>query len=170
MTTDPSKIDQQRDLYGEPVGDLVRRVMERLGLTQSAVASVLGLSPAMLSQLMSGQRVKIGNPQAVARLQSLLTLAEEAAALTRDATARRLDEIRDSRATLTTTQVATTTSTDPAAMVRTVLRAVASGRDLERAADALDDVVPELAEVIRVYGSGSAQDAERHLASIAHLL
>lgn len=169
MATDPNKIDEQRDLYGEPIGDLVRRVMDRLRLTQGAVASVLGLSPAMLSQLMSGRRVKIGNPQAVTRLQSLLTLADEAASLTHDDTTRRLDEIRDSRSTLTTSQVTTKTA-DPATAVRTVLRAVASGRDLERAADALDDVVPELADLIRAYGTGSAQDAERHMASIAHLL
>lgn len=169
MATDPSKIDQQRELYGEPIGDLVRRVMDRLTMTQAAVASVLGLSPAMLSQLMSGRRVKIGNPQAVTRLQSLLTLADEAASLTRDETTQRLDEIRQSRSTLTTTQTSTT-PTDPAALMRTVLRAVASGRDLERAADALDDVVPELADLIRAYGTGSAQDAERHMASIAHLL
>lgn len=170
MATDPTKIEEQRGLYGEPVGDLVRRVMEQVGLTQSAVASVLGLSPAMLSQLMSGHRVKIGNPQALARLQSLLALADEASSLTRDATTQRLDEIRQSRGTLTTTQMSTTATPDPATVVRTVLRAVASGRDLERAADALDDVVPELAEVIRAYGTGSAHDAQRHLASIAHLL
>lgn len=170
MTTDPGKIEEQRSLYGEPVGALVRRVMEQVGLTQSAVASVLGLSPAMLSQLMSGHRVKIGNPQALARLQSLLALADEASSLTRDVTTRRLDEIKQSRATLTTTQMSTTAAPDPAALVRTVLRAVASGRDLERAADVLDDVVPELAQLIRAYGTGSPRDAARHMASIAHLL
>lgn len=170
MSTETAKIEQQRELYGEPVGDLLRRVMQCLALTQSAVASVLGVSPAMLSQLMSGHRVKIGNPLALARLQSLLALADESPALTGDVITHRLEEIRQSRATLTTTQMATTSASDPALVVGKVLRAVASGRDLERAAAALDAVAPELAEVIRAYGTGTTQDARRHLASIAHLI
>jgi len=166
---DADKLVQQRHLYGEPVGVLVRRITVALDLTQSAVSRVLGLSPAMLSQLMSGQRVKIGNPLALARLQALLALAEEAPRLTRPAVEQRLEEIRASRAQLTTSTALATTS-DPGGLVRGVLRAVASGRELEQAAQALDAVSPALAEVLRVYGTGSDDDAARHLASVAHLL
>lgn len=84
---------------------MIRLVTDGLGLTQSGVARALGLSPAMLSQLVRGQRVKIGNPLAVARLQALLTLADEAPRLTLQKVTRRLAEVGQSRATLTTGQM-----------------------------------------------------------------
>lgn len=161
---------EQRRLYGEPVGDLVRRVMHGLGLTQGRVAGVLGLSPPMLSQLMSGQRVKIGNPQALSRLQAMLTLTDEAPRLTADEVAQRLGEIRDATSALTTSQLATTPPADTADLVRRLLHAVASGRELDAAAHALEQVAPGLADLVRIYGTGSRDDAARHLAAVAHLL
>jgi len=68
-------LQQQTELYGEPLGELVRRVAGPLGLTQGALAQVIGLSAPMLSQLMSAQRVKIGNPAVLSRLQALDELA-----------------------------------------------------------------------------------------------
>ncbi len=164
------KIEQQRRLYGQPLGDLVRQVTGRLGLTQARVADILGLSPAMMSQLVGGHRVKIGNPQAVARLQTLLALADEAPALSGEAVAGRLDEIRASRPGLTTGQMTATAGADAAETVRRVLRAVASGRELDAAARRLDDTAPALAELLRVYGTGTPDEAARHLQEIAHLL
>lgn len=167
--TETEKVAEQRRLYGESIGVLVRRVVSALGLTQARLAEVLGLSPAMLSQLASGQRVKIGNPLAVARLQSLLDLAEEAPQLTREGVARRLDEIGTSRTALTTGQLPAT-RVEPADLVRRVLHAVASGQELDRAARALADSAPDLAELLRVYGTGSPEDARRHYDAIAHLI
>ena len=163
------KVAQQRQLYGEPVKELVRRVTDTLGLTQSAVAGVLGLSPAMMSQLVHAQRVKIGNPVAVARLQALLGLADEAPTLTRQDLQDRLATIREARAQLTnpSRELAERPTSE---VVRRMLRAVASGRELERAAEALDEISPGLAEVVRVYGTGSPAEAARHLESLAHLL
>jgi hypothetical protein len=71
-------LQQQTELYGEPLGELVRRVAGPLQLTQGALAQVIGLSAPMLSQLMSAQRVKIGNPAVVTRLQALDELAHQA--------------------------------------------------------------------------------------------
>ncbi|MGW1346327.1 hypothetical protein ACWCOV_35100 [Kribbella sp. NPDC002412] len=68
-------LQQQTELYGEPLGELVRRVVGPLGLTQGGVAQVIGMSAPMLSQLMSAQRVKIGNPAVVSRLKALDDLA-----------------------------------------------------------------------------------------------
>jgi transcriptional regulator with XRE-family HTH domain len=68
-------LQQQTELYGEPLGELVRRVLAPLGLTQGALAQVIGLSAPMLSQLMSAQRVKIGNPAVLSRLHALDELA-----------------------------------------------------------------------------------------------
>ena len=62
---------RQRELYGAPLGDRVRRLTAGLGITQGRLAQTLGVSPAMLSQLASARRVKIGDPAVLARLQLL---------------------------------------------------------------------------------------------------
>lgn len=164
-----AKVAQQRQLYGEPIGELIRRVIDALGISQAAVARVLGLSPAMLSQLMNGQRVKIGNPLAVARVQRLLALAEEAPRLSPQVVGDRLEQIRESRAQLTTNQF-DIQRTDVVKALRRILGAVASDSEREAAARALDEVAPGVAEFVRVYGGGSREEAERHLRSIEHLL
>ena len=53
-------VAQQREWYGEPLGDRVRRLVVAFDVSQAQLAEVLGLSPPMLSQLMSGRRGKIG--------------------------------------------------------------------------------------------------------------
>ena len=60
--------DRQRELYGAPLGERVRRLTGLLRISQARLARALGLSPAMLSQLASGRRVKIGDPAVLARL------------------------------------------------------------------------------------------------------
>jgi hypothetical protein len=62
---------RQRELYGAPLGDRLRRLIAELGITQGRLAQTLGVSPAMLSQLASARRVKIGDPAVLARLQLL---------------------------------------------------------------------------------------------------
>ncbi|MGI8799038.1 MAG: helix-turn-helix domain-containing protein [Pseudonocardia sp.] len=68
----------QRELYGEPLGDRLRRLQAALAVNQARLAEALGVSPTMLSQLISGRRVKIGNPVVLARL---VLLDERARAL-----------------------------------------------------------------------------------------
>lgn len=165
MTSGADRIEQQRELYGEPIGDVVRRVADALRLSQSAVSRALGLSPAMLSQLMSGHRVKIGNPLVVARLQALIALADRAAGLDEPELARSIEEIRESRSTLTTSQVVVSPAPDAAATLRDLVRTVASDDEIAEAARALESVAPGLAELVRVYGAGSVEDARRHLAA-----
>ncbi|ODT97503.1 MAG: hypothetical protein ABS81_30055 [Pseudonocardia sp. SCN 72-86] len=63
--------ERQRELYGAPLGERVRRITGGLGITQGRLARALGLSPAMLSQLVSGRRVKIGDPAVLGRLMLL---------------------------------------------------------------------------------------------------
>ena len=162
------KIEEQRRLYGEPIGTLVRRVTAGLDLNQARVAQILGLSPPMLSQLVSGHRVKIGNPLALARLQRLLVLVEDAPALPGDVVQRRLEEIRTHHGTLSTSQFVHVT--EPTETIRRALRAVASGQELDRAAEVLAKVAPGLAELVRVYGTGTEADAARHFASISHVV
>ncbi|MCE0766542.1 hypothetical protein LWC35_27085 [Pseudonocardia kujensis] len=60
--------ERQRALYGTPLAERVHRMTRVLGVTQGALAATLGMSPAMLSQLVSAKRVKIGDPAVLARL------------------------------------------------------------------------------------------------------
>lgn len=63
--------DRQRELYGAPLGDRVRRLTTGLGISQARLARTLGISPAMLSQLVSARRVKIGDPAVLTRIRLL---------------------------------------------------------------------------------------------------
>lgn len=63
--------ERQRELYGAPLGDRVRRLTTGLGISQARLARTLGVSPAMLSQLVSARRVKIGDPAVLARLMMI---------------------------------------------------------------------------------------------------
>ena len=62
---------QQRALYGMPLSERFGAVMRDYGLSQRELAGVLGLSAPMLSQLISAQRIKIGNPAVYERLVML---------------------------------------------------------------------------------------------------
>lgn len=162
-------LTQQRELYGAPLGDTVRSVTTTLGISQAAVARTIGISAPMLSQLASGERIKLANPQAVERLHSLLELARRVAAgLPQERVAAQLAEIeQDHTGTLTR---ARDQGADPPAQFSRLLRAVASGRELAAAADLLRLEHPALAEVLRVYGTGAPRDAAAHYATIAALM
>ncbi|MDN5919644.1 MAG: hypothetical protein L0I76_31855 [Pseudonocardia sp.] len=75
MTGDQSDItanrERQRELYGAPLAERVPRLTGALGVTQATLAATLGMSPAMLSQLVGGRRVKIGDPAVLTRLMVL---------------------------------------------------------------------------------------------------
>jgi transcriptional regulator with XRE-family HTH domain len=164
-------MELQRGWYGEPLGDLFRRLIADLGLNQVRLAGVLGLSAPMLSQLMSGQRAKIGNPAVVQRLQALQELAFQVAegGIGSMEAAARMDEIRESAGTSvlsTTHSLSGTGAAAPARQVvrgmQTVLRSVASAGEIEAAAHALAPTYPHLAEFLRVYGGGRTGDAVAH--------
>lgn len=168
--------EQQRGWYGEPLGELFRKVIAGLGLNQARLAKVLGLSAPMLSQLMSGQRAKIGNPAVVQRLQSLRELAAEVAdgTVTSAEAASRMEEIRgsagsgllDTGSTQSTGQGTWARQTVPTRRVvreiQSLLRSLSSAEDLRNAADTLAADHPELAEFLRVYGAGRTDGAVLH--------
>jgi DNA-binding transcriptional regulator YiaG len=64
-------LERQRALYGAPLGERIGRLTTALGISQGRLARTLGLSPAMVSQLASGRRCKIADPDVLARLQLL---------------------------------------------------------------------------------------------------
>jgi transcriptional regulator with XRE-family HTH domain len=161
----------QTEWYGEPLGDRFRRLLDRLGLPQSGLAHVLGLSPPMLSQLMSGQRAKITNPAVLNRLLAVEELARDPTlpSLSSDEIAQRLSRIHDESATTATGIRVAPTSQVPtggasARALQTLLRSVASAAEIEAAAALLDAEFPDLAELLRLYGNGRTAEAEAHFA------
>ena len=159
---------QQIDLYGEPLGDLVRRIGSALGLTQARLAETIGLSAPMLSQLMSGQRVKIGNPAVVSRLQALDDLFDRVAeqGLENIQLTAELEEIKASTGAFTKS-VPTANITRPAARtvvreIQDLLRSVASADEIQRAAGQIVADSPGLAEFLLAYGAGRTDDAVAH--------
>jgi predicted transcriptional regulator len=166
---------QQVEIYGEPLAHLVGRVSASLGLSQARIAGLLGLSQPMLSQLVNAQRVKIGNPVAVQRLQELVALAGEVAAgRVQPAEAEaRLTDIGNQARVVTGTTTSSIRAVPPAVaarMIQGLLRAVADAGELQDAAAAIEQQHPEVAELLRVYGTGRTQDAIAHFESYAHLV
>lgn len=83
-----STIEQQRAIYGTSLAERFGAVMQSYALSQRSLARVLGLSAPMLSQLMGGRRIKIGNPAVYGRLVMLEARAGEA---DRDAVLRQVE-------------------------------------------------------------------------------
>jgi hypothetical protein len=152
---------RQRELYGAPLGDRLRRLTAQLGITQGRLAQTLGVSPAMLSQLASARRVKIGDPAVLARLQLLDRRCAAGPPRGRGAVDALLIEVAGTQLHWTGADVPDADRADPRPTVsgRTVgaarstpadaLRAVAPPARLAAAAAALAPAFPELAEVLR---------------------
>ena len=161
----------QREWYGESLGERFRRLIEVLGLSQSRLAAVLGLSAPMVSQLMSGHRAKIANPLVVTRLQAVQELAEQVVNRTVDPieVPARLEQIRALAATTTTRSTAAAAAPSPHRVVREIqalLRALASADELIAASGMLAGAHPELAEFLRLYGAGRTDDALAHYEAV----
>jgi transcriptional regulator with XRE-family HTH domain len=129
----------QRRLYGEPLGDRLRRLLGALDVSQTVLAVALGVSSPMLSQLMSGRRVKIGSPAVLGRLLLLeQRIAAGDAGRGPEAVARLLAEVRE-------------------AELRNdydLLRTVAGPEELAAAAATLDPGFPSLAGLLRRAAAG----------------
>jgi predicted transcriptional regulator len=52
--------ERQRELYGAPLRTIVYRVLEAYGVSQARLAATVGISPAMLCQLIYAKRVTLG--------------------------------------------------------------------------------------------------------------
>ena len=135
---------------------------------------MLGLSAPMLSQLMSGQRAKIGNPAVVQRVQALQELAGQVAdgSVSAAEATDRMEEIKKTAGGSVLNNTAQTTSSTGATTVRRVvreiqslLRSVSDAGEIIDAATSLTATHPELAEFLRVYGAGRTSDAVAHYES-----
>jgi hypothetical protein len=97
-------VTRQVDLYGLTWADRLHRLMAAYRLTQARLAAVIGLSAPMVSQLISGQRVKISNPAVYARVVRLEELAGSPGVAAGDPAeiARVLADVTSTAPTLTT--------------------------------------------------------------------
>ena len=182
-------VARQREWYGEPLGDRVRRLVVAFNVSQAQLAEVLGLSAPMLSQLMSGRRAKIGNPAVLARMVLLERRVLTPAVASGDPTAIRaaLEEVRDSRPTVSRPTVSGSTVSGSTLSWSTggestggestagaeissaenygdevlvpALRAVADPAELAAAAGLLQDRFPVLAAVLR-RAAGPGQESD----------
>jgi transcriptional regulator with XRE-family HTH domain len=144
----------QREWYGEPLGDRVRRLVRAFNVSQAALADALGISAPMLSQVMSGRRAKIGNPSVLARMIMLerKIFIPEVAAGRPEALRAALQDVRESRPKVGRDVLPVDGSTDATAAV-TALRNILSADDLNSAAELVDEDYPELAELLRRAGA-----------------
>lgn len=155
---------EQAALYGAPLADIFDEITTTYAVSRRRLAAVLGLSAPMVSQLASGNRLKIGNPRAVQRLQHLLQeLADVRAGLIAADSVLAAVAAEDGSEMLTRSTVRMRTS---AIDVRHVLRWAGGPDELADAADALEGRFPRLAEVVRVYGVGPVPEATDHFRRI----
>ena len=155
----------QREIYGEPLGVVVDRCRTALGLTQGRVAALLGVSAPMLSQLVSGQRIKLGNPAAVERLRVMVEATDAVAAgrLSVDDAIARIESAGGPGELLTGATTRRASTRETAEQIQSLFRRVASAPDYLAAADRVAPDHPEIAELLRVYGAGRTDDAVAHL-------
>ncbi|HEV7906873.1 MAG TPA: helix-turn-helix transcriptional regulator [Pseudonocardiaceae bacterium] len=145
----------QREWYGEPLGDRVRRLVVAFNVSQAQLADVLGISAPMLSQVMSGRRAKIGNPSVLARLIMLerKVLTPDVATGAPEALQRALDDVRDSKPTVSRDSLPVNGMPDEGALLP-LLRKIIDRRELVQAADVLGEDFPALSELLRRAGRG----------------
>lgn len=143
----------QREWYGEPLGDRVRRLVVAFNVSQAFLAEVLGISAPMLSQVMSGRRAKIGNPVVLARMIMLerKCLIPEVAAGHKEALSAALEDVRDSRPTVGRDSIPVGAVADDQGVLA-ALRDIAEDEDLTEAAKRLDEDFPALADLLRRAG------------------
>lgn len=140
----------QREWYGEPLGDRVRRLVVAFNVSQANLADVLGISAPMLSQVMSGRRAKIGNPAVLARLIMLerKVLTPGVGQGDPEALRQALEDVRESQPSVTM-DLLPVGSGDDAHAALTVLRGTAEPDELRGAAGMLDGRYPALAGLLR---------------------
>lgn len=141
----------QRQWYGEPLGDRVRRLVVAFRISQAQLADVLGISAPMLSQVMSGRRAKIGNPQVLARLVMLerKVLVPGVAAGESDAIKQALEDVRQSQPSVGRDNLPVKQVTNGEQIAWPVLLEVAKPTELEAAASLLEGRYPRLAGLLR---------------------
>ena len=165
MSDDDSEVERNRhaqtEVYGEPLHALLGRCGAALGLNQSQLAGLLGVSAPMLSQLINGHRAKLGNPAAGGRLQRMRGLLIDVEA-GRIGVPEALDQLERNRTQDVFTMTSPTATDGTVRAVQELFRATASAPEFLAAADAVAVDHPRIAELLRVYGASRTADAVAH--------
>ncbi len=141
---------RQTEIYGESWAVRLRRLMDAYGVSQARLAAVIGLSAPMLSQLISGQRVKISNPAVYGRIVGLEEALADPAFATRqpEQIADLLDRTAASQPVLSTRVAAGAVESTAGPALADALAALAGPGALTAAADAVRRTAPALAAVL----------------------
>lgn len=153
---------RQSALYGEPLQAVLGRCGQSLHLTQARMSELLGISAPMLSQLINGHRIKIGNPAAAQRLQWMIQIAQQVdeGELTIGEAMTQLQQ--NSEATDVFHHASSTTGRRTrhlAVEVQELCRQIASAGDFLAAADQVKTQHPEIAEFLQMVGAERADRA-----------
>lgn len=146
-------VQWQRQWYGEPLGDRLRRLVVAFGVSQSYLAEVLGISAPMLSQVMSGRRAKIANPAVLARMMMLerKVLTPGVAAGDEEAIELAMTDVRDSNPAFSRNSFPGQARSEERPLLA-ALRDVAEDENLVDAAERLEPDYPALADLLRRAG------------------
>ncbi|MQA60843.1 MAG: XRE family transcriptional regulator [Actinophytocola sp.] len=149
-------VELQRQWYGEPLGDRVRRLVVAFDVSQAFLADVLGISAPMLSQVMSGRRAKIGNPAVLARLIMLerKILTPGVASGEQSAIDAAMEDVRESNPTVGRDTFPVHPGIDERTLLA-ALRDIAEDENLADAADRLEEDFPAIADLLRRAGKNS---------------
>lgn len=147
---------RQVALYGEPLQAVLGRCAHSLHLTQAKMSELLGISAPMLSQLINGHRIKIGNPTAAQRLQWMIQIAQQVdeGEMTHAEAMQQLQQ--NAQATDIFNQpspVSVRRTRHLAVDVQEMCRVLASAADFLEAADTIRPNHPEIAEFLSVFGA-----------------
>lgn len=147
---------RQVALYGEPLQAVLGRCAHSLHLTQAKMSELLGISAPMLSQLINGHRIKIGNPTAAQRLQWMIQIAQQVdeGEMTHAEAMQQLQQ--NAEATDIFNQpspLANRRSRHLAIEIQEMCRVLASAADFLEAANSIKAEHPEIAEFLSVFGA-----------------
>lgn len=155
---------RQIQLYGEPLQAVLGRCALTLHLTQARMSELLGVSAPMLSQLINGRRIKIGNPVAAQRLQWMTQIAHQVDS-GELALPEALAQLERNAATLEVLAPPSTTGRRVrplGAEVQELFRQTAGAAEWLQAAEAVRTRHPEIAELMIVFGAERADRANAY--------
>lgn len=147
--------DAQLDLYGATWATRFAAIRQAYGLSQGGLAAIAGLSAPMVSQLVSGRRVKISNPTVLARIVFLEERMNEPGVINRDQrvidavlaeVASSSPELRSTAMSTSETRVTVTAwlETHASSAVLRELAMIARAREADDLADVLDEAAGQL--------------------------
>lgn len=149
---------RQVEIYGESWSDRLTRLLRGYGLSQARLGAVIGLSAPMVSQLMTGHRVKISNPAVYGRIVRLEEFLADERVRAGDGIriGEVLADVAASHPVLTTRNLPTGASTDPGAADGGVGPASPAIRALAAAAE--PDILLAVASAARGLGAPALVD------------